>query len=64
MLLVSAPLWMKLKQGLVAGFLMGGTPARPLELSLVLLVGGALSLAVIRGDCVLGRTLCSLFAEG
>ena len=55
---------MKLKQGLVAGFLMGGTPARPLELSLVLLVGGALSLAVIRGDCVLGRTLCSLFAEG
>ena len=51
------PLWLKLVQGLAVGFLMGGTGACPL-------VGGALSLGVIRGGFVPGRTLGSLFADG
>ena len=34
-----------------------------LELSLVPLVGGALSLGVIRGSCMPGKTLGSLSAE-
>ena len=54
LLLVSNPLWVK-------G--MGGTGVCPLvvELSLFLLVGGAISLG---GSCVAGRTLGSLSADG
>ena len=35
-----------------------------MEPSLVTLLGGALSLGVIRGSCVPRRTLGSLFADG
>ena len=35
-----------------------------MELILIPLVGGALSLDVIRGSCVLGGSLGSLFADG
>ena len=63
LLLVSNPLWVKLIQALMTGFLMGGTGVCPLvvELSLFLLVGGAISLG---GSCVAGRTLGSLSADG
>ena len=55
---MSAPLWGKLIHGLVAGFLMGRTSVYPLvvELSLVPLVGGAMSLSVIRGSYEPRRT--------
>ena len=57
---------MKLIQGFVAGFLIGETGVSHwwVELSLIPLVGGALSLSVIRGNCVCRRTLGSLFADG
>ena len=60
------PLGVKLIEGLAAGFLMGGIGACLLvvELSLVPLVGGALSLGVISRSCVPRRTLGSLFADG
>ena len=35
-----------------------------MQLSLVPLVGGVLSLGKIRGGCILGRSLGSLFADG
>ena len=58
LLLVSAPLWMELIQGLVAGFRLW------VKLGLVPLVGRAVSLGMIRGGCVSERTLGSLFSDG
>ena len=55
---------MNLIQGLVAGFLIGGTGTCPLVGGATYLMGGALTLGVIRGSCVPGRTLGSLFADG
>ena len=57
---------MKFIQALAAGFMMEGTGAYPLvaEISHVPLVGGALSLGVIRGGCMTRRTLGSLLADG
>lgn len=63
---MSAPWWVKLIHGLVVGILVG--EFMPIhwyvELNLILLVGGALSLGVIRGGYVPRRNSGSLFADG
>ena len=52
----STPPWLELVQKLAIDFLMGGTSACPLvgRADSYPLVGGALSLGVIRGGCVAG----------
>ena len=52
--------------GFVLGFLMGGTGACPLVVGAGSYpsVGWALSLCEIRGGCVLGGSLGSLFTDG
>ena len=59
-------MWLKLVQGLAVGFLMGEglMPAHwYVELMLIPLVGGALSLDGFRGSCVSGGPLGSPFTD-
>ena len=63
LLLMAAPLWVKLIQGLVANFLMGGTGAYPLVGRPVSCPSLAFSLDVISVICVTGSTVGSLFAD-
>ena len=59
---VCLPLWLKLVQGLAAGFLMGRDWL--VEVIVTPLVHGVLSLGVIRGGSVPRGPLGSLFADG